>query len=337
MGTIIKAIEYYLPERRINNSDLKIQHPNWDMDKVGEKSGVFQRHLAADNETALDFAIRATEKLFQSGEVIKDDVDGVIFCTQSPDYIMPSNAFLIHKHFNFKHKVWAFDYNLACSGYIYGLSIARGMLETGMAKNILLINADTYSKYINNNDRSTNVLFGDGAAVSLLTNSDDEGAGILDIQLGASGKEYESFFIPAGGSRNPKGIETREVTVDQSGNQRSMENIHMNGFSVWKFVSRIVPIQINELLKKNNININQINFFGFHQASKLTLDSLIKALKIDNDKIYTNLENIGNTVSASIPILLKDAEEDGVLKRGDLVLLSGFGVGLSWGSLLIKY
>jgi len=335
MGVIIKQIEYYLPEKIVTNLDIQAKHPEWNIEKVGEKSGVFIRHIAEPGETALDLAIKAVEKLFSNGSISTTDIQGIIFCTQSPDYIMPSNAFLIHKHFGFSTDVWVFDYNLACSGYVYGLSIARGMLETNMAENILLITADTYSKYINEGDRSTSVLFGDAAAVSII--GKEERHGIIDIQLASSGNEYESFYIPSGGSRRPVGKSTKVVSTDKSGNNRTLEDIHMNGFAVWKFISNTVPKQINTLLKRNNLTVNEIDFFGFHQASKLTLDSLIKASKIDSKKVYMNLNRVGNTVSASIPIALKDAQLDGSLKKGDLVLLSGFGVGLSWGSLIMKY
>ncbi len=335
MGLRIAAIEYYLPEAVVSNNELQQQHPGWDLQKVGEKSGVFSRHIASENETAFDLAAKAIDKLFASNIVLKEDVDGIIFCTQSPDYIMPSNAFLVHRHFDFKSNVWAFDYNLACSGYIYGLAICRGMIETGMAKKILLITADTYSKYINPEDRSTSVLFGDGAAVSLIEAT--EQSSIIDITLASSGKEYESFYIPAGGCRIPKSAATKEDIVLTGGNHTTLENIHMNGFAVWKFISVTVPAQIKELLQKNKLAISDVDFFGFHQASKLTLDSLFKALKIEGIKAYSNLGNVGNTVSASIPIALKNAEEDGKLKRGDLMVLSGFGVGLSWGSAIIKY
>ena len=335
MGIYIRQIEYHLPEKIVTNDDLQATHPEWDVQKVSEKSGVLQRHIALDNETAFDLSCRAVEKLFQNDEISKDNIQGILFCTQSPDYIMPSNAFLIHKQFCFENHVWAFDFNLACSGYVYGLSIARGMIETNLAENVLLINADTYSKFINPNDRSTQVLFGDGAAASIISKGNN--GGIIDIALASSGKDYESFYIPAGGCRLPKGNSTAEITSDHSGNQKSPENIQMNGFAVWQFISKVVPQQILELLTKNNINISDIDFFGFHQASKLTLDSLIKALKIDPDKVYTNMNRVGNTVSASIPIALKDAELAGKLKRGDLVLLSGFGVGLSYGSLIMRY
>lgn len=335
MGLIIKDIAYYLPERIVTNANIKKEHPDWDIQKVGEKSGVLQRHIAGKNETAFDLASKAIEKLFSKSSLSVNDIQGIIFCTQSPDYIMPSNAFLVHKKFGFGTNVWAFDYNLACSGYVYGLTIARGMLETNMAQNILLITADTYSKYINPNDRSTSVLFGDGAAVSLLCL--EEGKGIIDIELASAGNEFDSFYIPSGGCKIPKNEDTKKIQADFSGNQRTLEDIQMNGFAVWKFISRTVPEQIATLLKRNNLYVDDIDMFGFHQASKLTLDSLIKVLKIQSEKVYMNLDRVGNTVSASIPIALKDAEINGYLKKGDLVLLSGFGVGLSWGSLIMKY
>jgi len=335
MNVSIKSISYYLPEKCLRNDELQQIHPNWDVNKVAEKSGVEQRYIVTDGVTALDLAIGAIERLFKEQNGSKESIQGIIFCTQSPDYIMPSNAFLIHKYFNFNTNIWAFDYNLACSGFVYGISIARGMIATGMAKNVLLINADTYSKYINIDDRSTTVLFGDGAAASIIGLTDSPG--ILDIMLASSGKDFDSFYIPAGGCKLPKSEQTALLETDHSGNVRSLENIHMNGFAVWKFISKTVPDQINQLLERNNFTFNEIDLVVFHQASKLTLDSLIKSLKIDEAKVYSNLNRVGNTVSASIPIALKQAEEEGRLKIGDKVLISGFGVGLSWGSLIMKY
>lgn len=335
MGLIIKHIEYFLPEKVITNADLAKENPDWDIEKIEKKSGVKSRHIAEPEQTALDLAINAVKKIFSTGYISKEDIQGIIFCTQSPDYIMPSNSFLIHKHFNFSENVWSFDYDLACSGYIYGLVISRGLLETKMAKNILLITAETYSKYINKKDRSTSVLFGDAASASIISN-DTEG-GMKDLILSSSGEKFDTFYIPAGGCRTPKDIHTKETTVDHSGNVRNLENIHMNGFAVWQFISKKVSEQISKLLARNKLCVNDIDLFVFHQASKLTLDSLIKMLKINNDKVFVNLKDIGNTVSSSIPIALKDAEDNGRLKRGDLILLSGFGVGLSWGSIIMKY
>lgn len=333
MNIGIVAIEYYLPEKIVNNHELEKLHPNWDMEKIFVKTGVKSRHIANENETAFDISIRAVEKLFSKNEIDKRKIDGIIFCTQSPDFIMPSNAFLIHKHFCFGTNVWAFDINLACSGFVYGISIVRGMIQSGMGKNILLITSDTYSKYINENDRSTRVLFGDGGAATVIGES--FGSELIDVILETSGSNYDSFYIPAGGCRMPNSDKTK-LTEDVNGNVRTFENIHMNGFAVWKFISRTVPNQINELLKRNNTKIEEIDFFAFHQASLLTLDSLIKTLNISKP-VFSNLENKGNLVSSSIPILLKEAMDSKKLNRGDLVLLSGFGVGLSWGSFLIRY
>jgi 3-oxoacyl-[acyl-carrier-protein] synthase-3 len=335
MGLVVNQIEYYLPEKIITNEDLAQKNPDWDIEKIEAKSGVKSRHIAEPNQTTLDLAIKAVEKVFSTGYITKDQIDAIIFCTQSNDYIMPSNSFLIHKHFNFSEKIWTFDYNLACSGYVYGLAISRGILETKLAKNILLITSETYSRYIHPKDRSTSILFGDGAAASII--SEDNERGIIDVILSSSGEKFDIFYIPAGGCKIPNDNYTKEITIDHSGNKRSLDKIHMNGFAVWKFISKKVSEQISTLLARNALCVNDIDLFVFHQASKLTLDSLMKFLKIENDKVFINLENIGNTVSSSIPIALKDAENNGKLKRGDLILLSGFGVGLSWASLIMKY
>jgi 3-oxoacyl-[acyl-carrier-protein] synthase-3 len=335
MGVIIKQIEYYLPEKVVTNLELAQKNPEWNIERIEEKSGVKKRHVAGPDQTALDLAIKAVEKLFASGGISKDQIDAIIFCTQSQDYIMPANSFLIHKHFNFKQNVWTFDYNLACSGYTFGLAITRGIIETGLAKNVLLINSETYSKYLNPKDRSTNILFGDGAAASVI--SSENTRGIIDVILSSSGEKFDTFYIPAGGMKLPKSIQTKETSVDRSGNVKNLENIHMNGFAVWKFISKNVSEQINTLLERNHLSVNDIDLFVFHQASKLTIDSLVKMLKLDKEKVFMNLKNVGNTVSASIPIALKDAELSGRLKKGNLILLSGFGVGLSWGSIIMKY
>ena len=335
MDIEIAQIEYYLPGDRVSNDDLQKENPDWDMGRLSEKSGVYNRHIVKADETAFDLACKACEKLFSNREISKDSIDGIIFCTQSPDYIMPSNAFLLHKHLKLGQSVFAFDINLACSGFIYGLSIARGFIATALGKNILLVNADTYSKYINPRDRSAKILFGDGAAASII--SGKESQGVIDIMLASSGNDFDSFYIPSGGCRMPKSESTSVEAMDAAGNTHSAENIHMNGFGVWKFIASTVPKQINEILSRNGYSVNDIDLYVFHQASKMTLDSLIKGSKIDPEKVFSNIQHVGNLVSASIPVALKDALIAGRLKKGDLVLLSGFGVGLSWGTIILRY
>ena len=336
MGTYIKNIEFFLPSKKRTNEELKKYNPEWDVERIASKTGVYSRYIAEKDETAFDLACGAVNKLFQNNIVKKDEIDGIIFCTQSPDYIMPSNSFLIHQKFNFSKDTWAFDYNLACSGYVYGLCIARGFLETGLAKNIMLITSDTYSKYINNKDRSTINLFGDGAAVTIVS-TDKKKTGIIDAKLSSSGKDHKSFIIPAGGCRFPINDKSKIEFEDSSGNIKNKENIDMNGFAIWKFVSKTVPMQIMDLLNENNLKVDQIDFFALHQASKLTLDSLAKKVKIPQSKLYRNYDIYGNTVSSSIPIVLKSAIDEKKLKRNDLLILSGFGVGLSWGSILMRF
>ena len=334
MSLIIKSIEYYLPDNIITNDDLQKENPDWNLDRIAEKSGVYQRHIAGKNETAFDLSVKACDKLFQTND--KSKIDGIIYCTQSPDYIMPSNSFLLHKYLCLKDGVIAFDFNHACTGYIYGLAMANAFVKAGMAKQILLVTADTYSKYINRKDRSTRVLFGDGAAVTIVKESNDK-KGIIDIELGTSGSGYDKFWIPAGGLRLPKSESTSVVKEDDRGNKRTQNDIEMDGFGVWSFINTVVPKQINKILNQNKIVKTDVDQFIFHQASQMTLESIMKILKLDEEKVFINICNIGNTVSASIPIALKDAVDQEKIDRGSTLILSGFGVGLSYGSILMEY
>lgn len=331
----IQDIAYHLPEQVLENDVLKNISPDWDMNIVEERVGVMRRHIARADETALDLALEACKKLFSRHNQVKELIDAIIFCSQSQDYIMPPNACILHKNLELNENVLAFDFNLACSGYIYGLVLSEGLICSKRAKNILLINADTYSKYVSDKDRSVKVLFGDGAAVSWITKSSDKD-GLIDIQCSTYGKLYERFIIPAGGCRMPKSEKTSLPITDKSGNIRTLENIYMDGMGILTFVNSRVPKQINEILTRNKLTIDDIDLFIFHQASKLALDRLKNSLNIKDEKLFTNLSTIGNTVSASIPIALKEALEKKIIKKGDKVVLSGFGVGLSWGSAILK-
>lgn len=332
MSATIKHIAYYLPETIVTNKDLQQQFPQWDVDKIEKKSGVEERHIAAKEETAFDLSIKACEELFKLFD--KEQIDGIIYCTQSPDYIMPSNSFLLQRHFKLSDKAFAFDFNHACTGYIYGLMMANSFIQSGVAKNILFVNADTYSKYINPKDRSTRVLFGDGAAASIISEAGNE-TGIKDVILATHGNGFDKFMIPAGGARMPKSVETAIENEDHAGNIRSDDDIKMDGFAVWSFINSKVPQQIKELLDRNGLQLEDIDLFIFHQASLMTLESLIKKLQLPEEKVFINIGKIGNTVSASIPIAIKDAMDEGKIHTGQKIILCGFGVGLSYGTLLL--
>lgn len=335
MRVKIKHIEYFLPEHIVTNQELHEENPDWDMARAEKRTGVVKRHVARKDETALDLSLQACKRLFSTHENAQSQIDGIIFCTQSPDYIMPPNSCILHKMLDLPDDVFAFDFNLACSGYVYGLALARGLIHSGITKNILLVNADTYSKYINKRDRSARILFGDGVAVTWVAASDTK-RGIMDIKCSTFGKGYEKFIIPAGGCRVPKSKETALLKTDDSGNVRSLENLHMDGMGVLAFINSEAPDQIQGILERNALTVDDVDLFVFHQASKVALDSLTRLLKIKPEKVFRNLHEIGNTVSASIPIALKDAVDNGGIVPGDKVLISGFGVGLSWGTAIIE-
>ena len=331
----IKEIAYYLPEKLVTNDDYHKENSHWDMSLVENKVGVSSRYIASESETALDIAHAACLKLLAAQPELAETVDALIFCTQSNDYIMPSNACILHGRLGLSENVIAFDFNLACSGFVYGLSIAQGFILSGQASNILLVTADTYSKYINKLDRSVRVLFGDGGAVTWITGSETS-QGIHGISCATAGVHFEKFMIAAGGCRMPKSPETAVTEEDHSGNIRSLENIRMDGLGVLSFINAKVPTQIKKVLAENSLSVGDIRMFLFHQASKMTLDSLTRLLRLRPEQVYQNLDRVGNLVSASIPVLLKNALEERLLQEGDKVLISGFGVGLSWATALYE-
>lgn len=335
MSVNIQKIEYALPVKVITNKELRDQHKGWDFDHLEDRTGVFQRHIANQDETALDLAEKACLQLTANSEIKLDDVDGLIFCTETPDHLIPSNACLLHGRLDLPQNVLSLDINMGCSGYIYSLEVARSLILSGVARKILLANGDTYSRLISAEDRATKVLFGDGAAISIIGLEEGK-SGIMDTSLGSDGKHFKKFMIPAGGARQPKNAETGKQIMDKSGNIRNEENIAMDGFGVLAFFNATIPNTITKLLKRNNLAINDIDLFFFHQASRIALTSLQRLLKISDEQIYLALGSVGNLVSASIPVALKMAANENRLKPGSKIILCGFGVGLSWGSTLIQ-
>jgi 3-oxoacyl-[acyl-carrier-protein] synthase-3 len=330
----IEQIACAFPARCVTNDDLRADYPEWDFERLEQRTGVLRRYVAADGETALDFAVRASEQLIADGSLRPAEIDAVIFCTQSPDYVMPPNACLLHGRLGLKSATLAFDITMACSGYIYGLQLGASLIGSGAASTVLLATADTYTRYIHPGDRATRCLFGDGGAVSILAESRN-GRGIRDIWCGTAGTHYDKFMIPAGGMRLPRSEDTARDTVDRSGNIRSAEHIHMEGLGVLSFFNATVPGAVREILARNKLSMDDVDLFVFHQASQIALDSLTRALRIPRDKMVYDLAETGNLVSASIPIALRRALQSGRARQGQLVLLCGFGVGLSWGTALV--
>lgn len=329
MAAFIKAISYYLPERIVSNEELVADFPEWTVEKIVDKVGVRQRHIAGD-DTISDMAVKASEKLFsENPEIDRKSVDFVLVCTQSPDYFLPSTACLVQTRLGLTTKCGAFDFNLGCSGYEYGLAVAKGFIESGIAKNILLITSEAYNKHLHPRDKGNRTIFGDAASATIV--SDSGFAEIGDFILGTDGHGAENLIVRTGGMAHPD--KANDIVFDEDGNPHSSDYLYMNGGEIFSFTLMTVPKMVKQTLEKNNLTKDDINLFVFHQANIFMLNHLRKKLKIDEDKFFLNMENIGNTVSSTIPIALADARVLGRLTGK--VLIAGFGVGLSWGATVL--
>ncbi len=330
----IEAIASALPERVLTNADLEREYPGWDMSRLIDRTGVEERRIAAPDETALDLGHRACLELDKQGALKRESIDALIFCTETPDYPIPPNSTVLHGLLDLPPDVMAFDITLACSGFVYAAAIARSLVLSGTAKRVLVVTADTYSRLIHPGDRASRCLFGDGAAATIVGTG--PGVEILDVACKTAGAKYDRFMVRAGGSRLPRSEATRATTVDRSGNVRSAEDIEMDGFGVLSFFNSVIPKAVNEVLHRNGLTADQIDCYVFHQASLVALQGVAKGLDIPFDRVVLNLQKIGNLVSASVPIALRDALNDGRVAPGKPTILCGFGVGLSWATALVR-
>lgn len=330
MAAFIKAISYYLPETIVTNDELVADFPEWTVEKIVEKVGVKQRHIAGDEKIS-DMAVMASEKLFsENPDIDRKSVDFVIVCTQSPDYFLPSTACLVQTRLGLTTKCGAFDFNLGCSGYEYGLAVAKGFIEAGIAKNILFITSEAYNKHLHPRDKGNRTIFGDAATATLV--SDKGFAEIGEFVLGTDGSGAENLIVKTGGMAHPEKAD--DLVFDEDGNPHSSDYLYMNGGEIFSFTLLTVPKMVRQTLEKNGLTKDDVDLYVFHQANKFMLNHLRKKLKIEEDRFFINMENIGNTVSSTVPIALADAKEQGILKGN--VLIAGFGVGLSWGATILK-
>jgi 3-oxoacyl-[acyl-carrier-protein] synthase III len=330
MKSYIKAISYYLPEKIITNEDLVKDFPEWTVEKVASKVGITERHIASDNQTATDLAVLAAEKLFAEHNINKQEIDFILFCTQSPDYYLPTSACLVQERLKLGTNTGALDFNLGCSGFVYGLSLAKGLISGGIAKNILLITSETYSKHIHPQDKGNRTIFGDAAAATFI--STEGFAEIGEFVLGTDGRGAENLIVKKGGLRQP--VNANDLYFDENGNPVSSDYLYMDGSEIFNFTSEAVPVLVQQVLEKNILKQSDINLFVFHQANKYMMNYLRKLIDIEPDRFYFYLEKVGNTVSSTIPIALYEADKGNKLKGN--ILLAGFGVGYSWGATVLK-
>ncbi len=320
MEAYIKAISYYLPETILTNEDLVKAFPEWTVEKIADKIGVKERRVAASDETAGDMAVKAAEKLFEEHAIDKASIDFVLLCTQSPDYFLPSTACVIQHTLGLPTRCGAFTIDLGCSGYEYGLAVAKGLLVAGVATNILFLTSETYTKHLHPEDKGNRTIFGDAATATLVSTTGF--AKIGAFSLGTDGSGAEGLIHKTGA--------WRQITPV---NEPEADYLYMDGKAIFDFTADIVPDMVEDVLKKNNLTQEQINLFVFHQANKYMINYLRKLLEIDKEKFYIYLEKVGNTVSSTIPIALVEAQKEGKLTGS--VLLAGFGVGLSWGATIL--
>ncbi|MEQ3237933.1 ketoacyl-ACP synthase III [Bacteroides cellulosilyticus] len=333
MKALIKSICYYLPVKIVTNEDIVRDFPEWSVEKIVSKVGVNKRHVAANDETAVDLAVKAAECLFEEGKTERNEIDYLLFCTQSPDYILPTSACILQERLGLRKNIGAIDYNLGCSGYVYGLSLAKGLICAGIARNVLLLTAETYNKHLHPKDKGNRTIFGDAATATVIST---EGiAEIGNFCLGTDGSGAENLMIKSGGMRCPKRQE--DLYFDENGNPCSSDYLYMNGSEIFTFTLDYVPPLVVDTLRCNELCQEDIDKFVFHQANKYMLNFLRKKMKIDPERFYYSLAEYGNTVSNTIPIALRNAIEDKSISTGQRILIAGFGVGYSWGATVLNF
>jgi 3-oxoacyl-[acyl-carrier-protein] synthase-3 len=326
MPAAIRDLAYHLPEAALTNAELAAAFPDWGVEKIARKTGIASRRIAAEGECSSDLATAAARALFARGACRPEDVDFVLLCTQSPDYFLPTTACLVQDRLGIPTTAGALDFNLGCSGYVYGLGLARGLIETGQARNVLLLTAETYSKFLAPEDKGVRTIFGDAAAATLVSAVDDDPAPALGpFVYGTDGRGAEKLIVRTGGTRR------RERTGDAG------DFLFMDGPEIFAFTIAAVPALVQQMLATAHLEVADVDLFVFHQANKYMLDHLRGACGIPAEKFPLSLEDCGNTVSATIPIALERARAAGTLRPGMRVMLVGFGVGYSWGATMVRW
>ena len=324
----IGPIAVYLPQRIETNDQLQAEHPNWDLSIIGEKTGIMQRHVAGPGETASDLAVAASEKLFADYDIDRQSIDFVLLCTQTPDYPLPTSACLIQDRLGLPAQCGALDYNLGCSGFVYGLAMADGLIQSSVANNILLLTAETYTKYIDQDDRSLRTIFGDAAAATLVQANSKRS--LWGFKFGTDGSGADTLLVSDGGAR------PAEDAHKPRHRKRWKSRLYMDGPSLINFTVGAVPKLIEEIVQSNGLQMSDVKRFLLHQATFKMLEQLQKRLDVDDSRLPIRLRDVGNTVSATVPILIDELRTDGTLDDDGINALVGFGVGWSWAGCLWK-
>ena len=315
-------VAIHLPERVETNDQLQQQYPKWDMDLIYEKTGIFQRHIAAPDECASDLGVRAAQKLFAEHDIDPASIDFLLFCTQTPDYPLPTTACLMQQRLGLPVSAGALDFNLGCSGYVYGLALADGLVRTESVRRVLLITAETYTKFIHPEDRSLRTIFGDGASATLIEAA--AAPSMTGFRYGTDGSGGDTLLMTKGGAR------PAQHAHQPRHRQRWESDLYMDGPALITFTVEAVPQLINEVLQATRLERDDIQYFLMHQATRKMMLHLYDRLKLDEARAPIVLKDCGNTVSSTIPLVIDRLRADGQLQPGVRSMLVAFGVGWSW-------
>lgn len=318
----LTAVDYHLPDRTVTNADLAQISPDWTETDILQKTGVRVRHVAGEGELASDLACRAAEKLLARQALVPEQVDFLIYVTQSPDQFMPASACILQSRLGLPLHCGAVDVNQGCSGYVYGLGLAAGLVESGQARGVLLLCGDTPSRFLAPDDLAVRTLFGDGGSASWITAVDGPAPALGPFVHGTDGRGAPNLYVQGGLCAGPAGQSPR---------------MHMNGPEVFAFTMSAVPRAVRTLLSKAALTLDDVDLVVFHQANTFMLEHLRNKLKIPADRFVVAMQECGNTTSSSIPIALREAEAGSRLTAGMRVMLVGFGVGYSWSATLLRW
>ena len=322
-----RSIGAYVPKRVLTNADFEKMVDTSD-EWIVKRTGIKERHIAEDYESTSDMATKAAEVAIARANLEKEDIDLVVCATVTPDYFnMPSTACLISDKLGIKN-VQAFDISAACSGFVYALSVAKAFVESGMKKNVLVIGAEKFSSIVDYRDRTTCILFGDGAGAAVISATTNKQEGFVDIHASADGSYWDFLITPSPGSVNPATHQAIE---------EGLQFVKMKGNETFKLAVKTLTKDVKEILKKNNLKGEDIPHFVPHQANYRIIKAVGDSLGMRDDQVVLTVHKYGNTSAASIPMAINDIYEDGRLKKGELMLLDTFGGGLTWASALIPF
>ncbi|MBX3413924.1 MAG: ketoacyl-ACP synthase III [Pirellulales bacterium] len=322
----VGPIAVHLPVAVETNEQLKAENPRWDVDLIYEKVGIRKRHIAAPGECASDLGVAAAEKLFADYDIDRSTIDFLLLCTQTPDYPLPTTACLMQDRLGLPTHCGALDFNLGCSGFVYGLSLADGLIRSGAARRVLLVTAETYSRYITPDDRSLRTIFSDGAAATLIEAADEPS--LEGFCFGTDGRGADMLIVNRGGAR------PTEQAIKPRGRQRWDSSLYMDGVNLIAITLETIPAMVERVLELSHRQGSDVDFFIMHQATRLMLEQLRQRIGIEPERLPIVLDQYGNTVSSTVPIVIQQLRADGLLTPGKRSILIGFGVGYSWAGCL---